>query len=432
MPSKPDAHRKCTSESRQADYASLPDEPYDPLNPESVRNKMSEDGEMAFPSLCSQALRHASEGITHLPSKAFAFASMILSVNSQDWIDLRRNAGHVVEDLKTWLTANYIKAICMFLGLGITVYKAKTICLFMTDQAQYFIAWGRLATPPQRFLGFVMLMVVRLCVSTLVPPTSPAFGIIIQAATPETEKWTAMPFFLAASTVAGALPYLLDKVLQCLSGHDFLFTRLAKHFVESWPLTCWTSPTMTKVFFSVGGGKLGAALAVIFAHAAPFMGAQTTIMQRYFLPHPLDTIISQPFGMSEDLISMGMAEATSNPVLASVSLTMLIAGLNLAQFVAFSSCKDWQALASANLNVLVGLCFFGKLWQDPGRIGFALVKSASGRVEWIRAIGSIESSGLASVAVQLALQVLAIPMITCIFPSGTACKREKHKSFLEV
>merc|ERR1719189_547743 len=77
-------------------------------------------------------------------------------------------------------------------------------------------------------------------------------------------------------------------------------------------------------------GKLGASVAVIVGHAAPFMGAQTTIMQRFFLPHPLDTIVSQPFGMTEDLVSMAMAEATSNPVLASASLTILIVSFNLA------------------------------------------------------------------------------------------------------
>merc|ERR1719361_708523 len=83
-------------------------------------------------------------------------------------------------------------------------------------------------------------------------------------------------------------------------------------------------------------GKLGASFAVIVGHVAPFMGAQTTIMQRFFLPHPLDTILSQPFGMTEDLVSMAMAEATSNPVLASASLTALIVFFNLARGLIFT------------------------------------------------------------------------------------------------
>merc|ERR1719336_2620830 len=83
-------------------------------------------------------------------------------------------------------------------------------------------------------------------------------------------------------------------------------------------------------------GKLGASFAVIVAHVVPFMGAQTTIMQRFFLPHPFDTIISQPFGMTEDLVSMAMAEATSDPVLASASLTVLIVSFNLARGLIFS------------------------------------------------------------------------------------------------
>jgi len=139
-------------------------------------------------------------------------------------------------------------------------------------------------------------------------------------------------------------------------------------------------------------GKLGASFAVIVAHVMPFMGAQTTIMQRYFLPHPADTIASQPFGMTEDLISMAMAEATSNPVLASVSLTALIVFFNLARGLVFSvkkgrkfqqhdthptvrdddvvtdiedppnkessanqAAKDYAALATAAFNVLVGV-----------------------------------------------------------------------------
>merc|ERR550525_1006355 len=101
---------------------------------------------------------------------------------------------------------------------------------------------------------------------------------------------------------------------------------------------------MMKVFESAGGDKLGASLAVIMAHAAPFMGAQTTIMQRYFLPHPLDTIISQPFGMSEDLMSMALAEASSNPILASGSVTALVCSVNIGQFMVFSQLRDYKAL----------------------------------------------------------------------------------------
>jgi len=70
------------------------------------------------------------------------------------------------------------------------------------------------------------------------------------------------------------------------------------------------------------------------------MGAQTTIMQRFFLPHPLDTIVSQPFGMTEDLVSMAMAEATSDPVLASASLTALIVSFNLARGLIFTGHSD--------------------------------------------------------------------------------------------
>jgi len=117
-------------------------------------------------------------------------------------------------------------------------------------------------------------------------------------------------------------------------------------------LTCWTGPAMREAFLRVYGsageanderrklrkGKLGASFAVILGHVVPFMGAQTTIMQRYFLPHPLDTIVSQPFGMTEDLISMAMSEATSNPVLASGSLTAMIVMFNFFRGFVFTGC----------------------------------------------------------------------------------------------
>merc|ERR1712194_782035 len=90
------------------------------------------------------------------------------------------------------------------------------------------------------------------------------------------------------------------------------------------------------------------------------MGAQTSIMQRYFLPHPLDTIISQPFGMSEDLFSMAMAEATSDPILASASLTLLMFLFNFAQFAVFSAGSDLSACISAMLNLAVGA--FAAYW----------------------------------------------------------------------
>lgn len=95
--------------------------------------------------------------------------------------------------------------------------------------------------------------------------------------------------------------------------------------------------------------KLGASFAVIVGHVVPFMGAQTTIVQRFFLPHPLDTIISQPFGMTEDLVSMAMAEAISNPVLASLSLTALIASFNLARGLIFSGRHPAE---TADINAL--------------------------------------------------------------------------------
>merc|ERR1719350_2067048 len=147
---------------------------------------------------------------------------------------------------------------------------------------------------------------------------------------------------------------------------------------------------MMKVFQTSGGGKMGASLAVIVAHAAPFMGAQTTLMQRYFLPHPLDTIISQPFGMSEDLISMAMAEAGSNPSLASRSLTLIIFMLNFAQFGLFSISNGQarKAAACAIMNLILGVAFAMYL-EGP----------------------ELPHAAFVIVALQLATQVILVPVV---------------------
>jgi len=118
------------------------------------------------------------------------------------------------------------------------------------------------------------------------------------------------------------------------------------------------------------------------------MGAQTTLMQRYFLPHPLDTILSQPFGMSEDLVTMAIAEASSAPSLASVSLTLLICGFNLARFGLFSQCQDYKALITAAINFLAG-------------VSFAIFLS----------LGSADK-GLVVVALQLMVQMLVSPVVS--------------------
>jgi len=233
----------------------------------------------------------------------------------------------------------------MVIGLGSAAFKAKSIGQYMLDVAGGYCSWSRRQNLPVRFCGFVTLMSSRLVVSTLVPPTSPGFGIIIQAATPDEQMWTAMPCFLAASTVAGVWPWLFDKLIQLFTREDFYFTMAAKRFADNYPLTCWTGPAMREVYHCmVGDGekhsKLGASFAVIAGHVVPFMGAQITIMQRYFLPHPADTIASQPFGMTEDLDCMAMAEATSNPTLASASLTSLIVFFNLARGLVFSVNKE--------------------------------------------------------------------------------------------
>jgi len=337
------------------------------------RNRLVGSGEMAVGHLCYAALEHASEAITHTDQKICAVFAWLGTPGKVG--ESCRMAGGIMKDIMGWMMSNPIKTFLMFAGLGGTVYKGKTISAFMKDKGQFFIDWStsESTSRTQRFMGFCALMTVRLFVSTLVPPTSPAFGIIITKATPENDKWTAMPFFLAAATVAGVMPYLLDKVFQICTGEDFRYTKFMKWFAESWPLTCWTPPIMMKVFQGIGGGKLGSSTAVIVAHAAPFMGAQTTNLQRYFLPHPLDTIISQPFGMTEDLLSMAMAEALSNAVLASQSLSCIMLTFNLAQFLIFSGRKDLEAFLCFLINALAAFFFANLVSRYELRVAFYLV-----------------------------------------------------------
>jgi len=349
----------------------------------STRTTLQAEGHMALGHLVYASLDHASMAISH-PDLTFCKAwKMAKSKTSDEW---RQQLNKVTAKVKGWAARNPVKVTLMVIGLAGTSFKAKTISHYMLDTAVGFCAWSKRQNLFVRFWGFVALMSIRLVVSTLVPPTSPAFGIIIQAATPDEEKWTAMPCFLVASAVAGVWPWLFDKLLQILTGEDFRFTMAAKRFADNYPLTCWTGPAMREAFYSVNGhgdkehGKLGASFAVIVGHVVPFMGAQTTIIQRYFLPHPADSILSQPFGMTEDLVSMAMAEALSNPMLASASLTVLIVVFNLARGLVFSGqqraenqhqhshsfinkepetsaqqdIRDYPALAGAALNILVG------------------------------------------------------------------------------
>lgn len=359
------------------------------------RETLNSQGEMAVAQLCGSALKHAAETITHADEKLISVFGYVTTMDKQQYCGLLMRCREAAAEMWEWMLAHRLQAILLVFGLGGTAYKAKTIAKFMEASASGFIAWGKATTTTKRFFGFVGLMIARLGISTLVPPTSPGFGIILQAATPESEKWTAMPLFLAASTVAGAIPYVFDKVAQIFVHEDFVFTRCMKRFVDAWPLTCWTAPAMREVFKSAGGGKMGASLAVIVAHAAPFMGAQTTIIQRYFLPHPLDTIISQPFGMSEDLLGMAVAEGASNPFLASVSLTVLIVAFNMLQFLVVSNFGDFKAYMVAVCNFAIG-----------GLVAY-IVSSAS-------SLGQSKASttgGLLIVLLQFLTQLFAIPML---------------------
>lgn len=329
----------------------------DKLDVDSVRYFLKDTKQKAVTTLIYHALEHASSGITHTDEKIQELYKAVMELGNQGREKLKKDAMAVAGGIWQWMCENKIKTALMFIGLGGTAYKAKTIGNGMQTAAQSFINWGKSTTWYMRFVGFIVLMTIRLVVSTVVPPTSPGFGIILQAATPEDSKWTAMPLFLLASTIAGAAPWILDKILEKVTREDYKFSIAAKEFAAYWPLTCWTEPTMKQIFKSAGGGKLGASLAVIFAHAAPFMGAQTTLMQRYYLPHPLDTILSQPFGMSEDLVSMAVAEATTNPVLGSGSLTAIIVSFNAARWKIFTKGKDTKALVTAGINLVVGLIF---------------------------------------------------------------------------
>jgi len=385
---------------------------------------------MALGQLVYSALSHAAVAVSHPDQTLEKFINVCKSKSVDQWMDETKSVGI---GIWTWAKANVIKVSLMVIGLGISAFKANAISQYMLSVAAYFCAWCKRKPLPVRFLGFVALMSVRLIVSTLVPPTSPGFGIIIQAATPDEEKWTAMPCFLLASAVAGAWPWIFDKLASLVTQKDFWFTMRAKRFADNYPLTCWTGPAMREAFQRVYGdggdehqkernGKLGASFAVVVGHVVPFMGAQTTIMQRYFLPHPLDTIVSQPFGMTEDLVSMALAEATSNPVLASWSLTVLIVFFNFARGLIFSgrwadvekhATPDSSAVGAEgafpaeepNLNA-----------PDEGRDYVALV-SAFVNILVGAVIGHVVAGKLSlkaafcAVAVQMMVQLLVVPIV---------------------
>merc|ERR1712232_1215068 len=142
------------------------------------------------------------------------------------------------EDFTGWLSENKINAALMFIGFAVALAESKKLKTLIMDQSAAFVDLGQSMTEDwQLFLLFVVLMCVRLVVSTLVPPTSPAFAAILGLATPDDKKHLTMPFFLGASTVAGAIPWTLDKLLQNISCRgDLLFTTFMYKFASCWPL----------------------------------------------------------------------------------------------------------------------------------------------------------------------------------------------------
>jgi len=181
------------------------------------RNALKERGETALGHLVYAALGHASVAISHPDQTLGKGIEIYHSKTNDKWID---EANSVVTKVWLWAKRNPIKVSLLMVSLAISAFKAKVMGQYMLDVAASFCAWSRKQPLYIRFWGFVGLMSVRLIVSTLVPPTSPVFGIIIQAATPDEQKWTAMPCFVLASAVAGAWPYILDKFMWVFLHED--------------------------------------------------------------------------------------------------------------------------------------------------------------------------------------------------------------------
>jgi len=196
----------------------------DPLDDtiDRLRTKMQHEGHLALPGLVLASLDHAVMAISH-PDEALGKVMEMARSKTRHERVLEVKA--VIENLKVWVKNIPLKVTLMVMGLGGTAFKAKAIGQFMLDAAEGFCMRSRRQNLFVRLWDFVALMSVRLVVSTLVPPTSPGFGIIIQAATPDEQKWTAMPRFLVASAIAGAWPWVFDKLLQCFTGKDFCFTK---------------------------------------------------------------------------------------------------------------------------------------------------------------------------------------------------------------
>merc|ERR1712194_658054 len=168
---------------------------------------------------------------------------------------------------------------------------------------------------------------------------------------------------------------------------------------------------MGKVFRHQGGGKTGAALAVAMAHAVPFMGAQTTLIQRVCLPHPLDTILSQPVGMAESLIGMARSIATSDPTLGSVSLAFLVCFFNVVQFLS-SKRTDMKALFCAVLNLVIA-CVWIVAHTTPSTVGIVVW------LPWTTNVIAVSLSKtlgyrVGVVWLQWAAQVIAVPVFVRI------------------
>merc|ERR1712232_927553 len=130
---------------------------------------------MAFPTLCYTALEHVCEAVTHSDHKIQSVCRM----TKADWLHCRAHAKRLAGEMKAWVLLNPWMTFFMLVGLGGTAFKSKTIAKWMESQAESFTKFAQSRNNYQRFGLIVVLMVLRLFVSTLVPPTSPAFSVIV-------------------------------------------------------------------------------------------------------------------------------------------------------------------------------------------------------------------------------------------------------------
>jgi hypothetical protein len=262
------------------------------------------------------------------------------------------------ERMLKWPTYAHIKGF-MLRNIYFIIVVVVCISLFFAFQTQvicfietYFLGWAAynrdlgadFGGHLMRFGNITVLMVIRLLVSNVLPPTSPAFAYLIGRSQAPGQGWAGTLYLLVCSMPAGMIVPSCDKlVFSFLSqkqksdiDNHFLATNFLSRITDYLPFSFWVRPLMEQAFrvaHKVGeaADHDAAAAAVLGGHFMIWSGPATTMHQRKFVPDWWTCIFIQPLGLMEDVaivLATWAGESASSQRSAEISLYFFMLLMN--------------------------------------------------------------------------------------------------------